>query len=199
MIQFQNTTFVKTVVDVSQRPSFPLPEVIFIGRSNVGKSSLINALTQTKNLAKVSTKPGKTRYLNYFNVDDTFYLVDAPGFGFTLKGKQELAQFAVMMEGYFQIAKPSLGLYLIDGRRGLKEEDIGFIHTLNQSMNILVVFTKMDKLNQSEKASLLKHIKAIGLSEKQAVFTAVDHAKSIQILRHTLQDFLSLKSSPNSV
>ncbi len=199
MIQFQNTTFVKTVVEVSQRPSFPLPEVIFIGRSNVGKSSLINALTQTKNLAKVSTKPGKTRYLNYFNVDNTFYLVDAPGFGFTLKGKQELAQFAVMMEGYFQIAKPSLGLYLIDGRRGLKEEDIGFIHTLNQSMNILVVFTKMDKLNQSEKATLLKHIKAIGLSEKQAVFTSIDHAKSIQILRHTLQDFLSLKSSPNSV
>ena len=197
MINFSKTTFIKTVVDVHQRPSFPLPEVIFIGRSNVGKSSLINALTLQKGLAKVSTKPGKTRYLNYFNVDNAFYLVDAPGFGFTLKGKRELAQFAVMMESYFQEAKPTLALYLIDSRRRILEEDVSFIQTLNQSMNVLLVFTKTDKLNQSEKAHLLHHVQTLGISREQSVFSSINQAKTILLLRRLIEDHLSLKTKQN--
>lgn len=195
MIDFKKTTFIKTVVDVNQRPSFPLPEVIFIGRSNVGKSSLINALTQQKGLAKVSTKPGKTRYLNYFNVHDTFYLVDAPGFGYTLRGKQELDQFAEIMETYFQAAKPRLGLYLIDSRRVLTEEDAHFIRHLNATMNVILIFTKVDKLNQSEKAQLKKHVTALGVDEDHYDVISIQDARSIIRLRHRIESMISLKSS----
>jgi GTP-binding protein len=193
VIDFRKTTFIKTVVEVTQRPSFLLPEVIFIGRSNVGKSSLINALTQIKGLAKVSTKPGKTRYLNYFNVDDTFYLVDAPGFGYTQRGKQELEQFAGIMDTYFQTAQPTLALYLIDGRRVLTEEDSRFITHLNQSMNIVIVFTKVDKLNQSEKAHLRNHIRQLGLQDDQCALVSIHEAKAMQRFRNQLDAMISLK------
>jgi GTP-binding protein len=194
VIDFKKTTFIKTVVEVTQRPSFLLPEVIFIGRSNVGKSSLINAITQSKGLAKVSTKPGKTRYLNYFNVDDNFYLVDAPGFGYTQRGKQELEQFSDIMETYFQTAEPRLALYLIDGRRVLTQEDSRFISHLNQTMNIIIVFTKVDKLNQSEKAHLRNHIRQLGLNDDQCALVSIHEPKSMQRFRSQLEAMISLKN-----
>ena len=102
MIDFSRVQFIKSAPTIKQRPGEVLPELVFIGRSNVGKSSLINALTNQK-IAKVSSKPGKTILLNYFNVDYKFYLVEAPDYGYTASGTRHLDNVATMMESYFNV------------------------------------------------------------------------------------------------
>ena len=190
-MDFQKTTFVKTVVRVEDRPRFSLPEIILIGRSNVGKSSLINALTGQKKLAKTSATPGKTRHLNYYMVDHQLYLVDAPGFGYTQYGKQEMQRFAELMQPYFSEAKPKLGLYLMDSRREVLETDVVFIQELNRFMNVLIVFTKIDVLNQKEQAALLKQLKTLGLQTKDYAFVSRDNPRLIQKLKEQIQGYIS--------
>jgi|694.fasta_scaffold02739_11 GTP-binding protein len=190
-MDFQKTTFVKTVVRVEDRPRFSLPEIILIGRSNVGKSSLINALTGQKKLAKTSATPGKTRHLNYYMVDHQLYLVDAPGFGYTQYGKQEMQRFAELMQPYFSEAKPKLGLYLMDSRREVLETDVVFIQELNRFMNVLIVFTKIDVLNQKEQAALLKQLKTLGLPTQDYAFVSRDNPRLIQKLKEQIQGYIS--------
>ncbi len=161
MINFQRTTFVKTVVDVASRPSLVLPEVILIGRSNAGKSSFINAVTKQKNLAKVSQTPGKTRYLNYFNVDEKCYFVDAPGYGYTARGKTDVAQFALLMEAYFLQVQPQLAIFLQDSRRPLVNDDLKFMLKLLKTTPVLLALTKVDQLNQSATAKLHKYMQSL--------------------------------------
>ncbi len=190
-MDFQKTTFVKTVVRVEDRPRFSLPEIILIGRSNVGKSSLINALTGQKKLAKTSATPGKTRNLNYYMVDHQLYLVDAPGFGYTQYGKQEMQRFAELMQPYFSEAKPKLGLYLMDSRREVLETDVVFIQELNRFMNVLIVFTKIDVLNQKEQAALFKQLKTLGLPTQDYAFVSRDNPRLIQKLKEQIQGYIS--------
>jgi GTP-binding protein len=161
LINFQRTTFVKTVVDVASRPSLVLPEVILIGRSNAGKSSFINAVTKQKNLAKVSQTPGKTRYLNYFNVDEKCYFVDAPGYGYTARGKTDVAQFALLMEAYFLQVQPQLAIFLQDSRRPLVNDDLKFMLKLLKTTPVLLALTKVDQLNQSATAKLHKYMQSL--------------------------------------
>ena len=194
-MDFQKTTFVKTVVRVEDRPRFSLPEIILIGRSNVGKSSLINALTGQKKLAKTSATPGKTRNLNYYMVDHQLYLVDAPGFGYTQYGKQEMQRFAELMQPYFLEAKPKLGLYLMDSRREILETDVQFIQELNRFMNVLIVFTKIDVLNQKEQAALLKQLKTLGLPEQDYAFVSRDNPRLLQKLKVQIKGYISLPIS----
>ncbi len=189
-MDFQKTTFVKTVARVEDRPRFSLPEIIFIGRSNVGKSSLINALTGQKKLAKTSATPGKTRYLNYYMVDHQAYLVDAPGFGFTQYGKQEMQRFAELMQPYFKEAKPKLGLYLMDSRREILESDVGFIQELNRMMNVLIVFTKIDILNQKEQAALIKQLKTLGLNSQDYALVSRDNPRLIHKLKEQIEGYI---------
>jgi GTP-binding protein len=162
-----------------------------IGRSNVGKSSLINALTNQKKLAKTSATPGKTRYLNYYNVDHFAYLVDAPGFGFTSYGKQEMARFASLMQPYFSEAKPRLALYLLDSRRDVLTSDIDFIQTLNRQMNVLLVFTKIDVLNQKEQAALMKQLKTLALDSKDFAFVSKDNPRLIEKLKDQIRQYFA--------
>ncbi len=190
-MDFQKTTFVKTVVRVEDRPRFSLPEIILIGRSNVGKSSLINALTGQKKLAKTSATPGKSRRLNYYLVDHHLSLVDAPGFGYTQYGKQEMQRFAELMQPYFSEAKPKLGLYLMDSRREVLETDVVFIQELNRFMNVLIVFTKIDVLNQKEQAALLKQLKTLGLPTQDYAFVSRDNPRLIQKLKEQIQGYIS--------
>jgi GTP-binding protein len=159
-MNFHTTTFVKTVVALQERPPFHLPEIVLVGRSNVGKSSLINALTQQKKLSKVSSTPGKTRYLNYFNVDNQCFLVDAPGFGFTAYGGDDLVRFGELMESFFHQNDFLKGsLYLIDSRRSWTEEDESLKKFMMEKQHaILIIWTKIDQLNQSEKSQLKKKI-----------------------------------------
>ena len=150
MINFRNTRFIKSAIS-AEDSLFDMNHIVTIGRSNVGKSTLINCLADHKNLAFVSKRPGQTKLLNYFNVDNKFYLVDAPGYGYRKTGKKD--GFDQMMESYFQNNKKlKLVLWLLDSRRELSKEDLEFVEFFSQiDVKVLVCFTKVDKLNQSEK------------------------------------------------
>ena len=159
MINFAKAKFVKSAQTYSQKPEKNLKEIVFVGKSNVGKSSLINALVKNKGLAKTSSKPGYTKLLNYFEIDEKFYLVDAPGYGYTASGGKLLDSFSKMMETYFE--NPSLAgvVFIVDSRHKLSKDDVDFYNFIvEKDVPFLLVASKIDKLNQSEKAAMKKHI-----------------------------------------
>ncbi len=159
MIDFSKATFIKSAPTLLDKPLDNYPEVLFVGRSNVGKSSLINALTKRKKLAFTSSKPGYTKLLNYYLIDDKFYLVDAPGYGYTSSGSKHLDAFSKMMETYFQNPHLSLVVLLLDSRRTPNEDDLSFVEFLKVSnIKFLIVMSKIDKLNQSETSRMKKNI-----------------------------------------
>lgn len=158
-MNFNKAEFDKAFGISSQIPVSEQPEIAFAGRSNVGKSSLLNKLFSRKNLARVSSVPGKTITINFYNVDGHRF-VDLPGYGYAKISKQEKSRFAELMEGYFQSGrKINLVLQLIDMRHKPTADDFGMISFLNQ-MNIpfAVVLTKADKLKKREYENRLKLI-----------------------------------------
>ena len=187
-INFSNTTFVKSAPSLKDAPQGQFPEVLLVGKSNVGKSSLINALCSKKALAFTSSKPGHTRLLNYYNIDNKVYLVDAPGYGFAKGGFDLDKLFGEMMNDYFSNAKRlKLVLVLLDSRRELGENDIEIINFIREKdINHLLVFTKVDKVNQSEKAKLLKHLKEIGIEEDEIIFTSTLKTRTFDVLRNKI-------------
>ena len=159
MINFAKAKFVKSAPTIAQKPEKNLKEIVFVGKSNVGKSSLINALVKNRGLAKTSSKPGYTKLLNYFEIDEKFYLVDAPGYGYTASGGKLLDSFSKMMETYFE--NPSLAgvIFIVDSRHKLSKDDVDFYnYIVEKGVPFLLVASKCDKLNQSEKAAMKKHI-----------------------------------------
>ena len=166
MINFSKAKFIKSAPTYEQKPEKDLKEIVFVGKSNVGKSSLINALVKNKNLAKTSSKPGYTKLLNYFEIDDKFYLVDAPGYGYTASGGKLLDSFSKMMETYFD--NPTLAgvVFIVDSRHKLSKDDEAFYDFIvEKGIPFILVANKYDKLNQSEKAKIKKHItQEIGIS-----------------------------------
>lgn len=159
MINFAKAKFIKSAQTYSQKPEKNLKEIVFVGKSNVGKSSLINALVKNRGLAKTSSKPGYTKLLNYFEIDEKFYLVDAPGYGYTASGGKLLDSFSKMMETYFE--NPSLAgvVFIVDSRHKLSKDDVDFYnYIVEKDVPFLLVASKIDKLNQSEKAAMIKHI-----------------------------------------
>ena len=125
MINFRNTVFIKSAPDYKDAPEKTLGEILFVGRSNVGKSSLINALCDHSSLAFTSSKPGYTKLLNFFSVDQRFYLVDAPGYGYSKLNGAHYLFFGDLMENYFKTTKTLKGVvFLLDSRRELNEDDI---------------------------------------------------------------------------
>lgn len=157
MIDFLQVEFVKSSPSQKDGPEKKLPEVLFVGKSNVGKSSLINALCGRKQLAYTSSKPGFTKLLNYFVIDKKFYLVDAPGYGFTNSGSRHLSEFGKMMEDYFTNPHLQLVVFLVDSRHGFSKDDLDFYAFLKSSeIPFVLVVTKGDKLNQKDRAALKK-------------------------------------------
>ncbi len=137
---------------VSQLPNSNLPEVAFIGRSNVGKSSLINALVGRRNLVKVSNTPGRTQQINFFNLANRLMLVDLPGYGYAKISKAQKQQWNVLIDGYLQ-NRPQLRrvLIMIDCRHGLKPADHEIMDLLDEAAApYQLIFTKLDKLRPSE-------------------------------------------------
>lgn len=160
-MQYHEANFLGSALQKNQFPESELPEIIMVGRSNVGKSSLINTLVNRKQLAYVGSKPGKTKLLNFFAIDDSFVLVDAPGYGYAQRSKQELLNFAQMMEDYFSSRKQlKLMIHIVDMRHKPTKDDIEMIEYA-RSFNIktLVVATKYDKVKASERAKNTKIIK----------------------------------------
>ena len=166
MINFNKAKFIKSAPTYEQKPEKNLKEIVFVGKSNVGKSSLINALVKNRSLAKTSSKPGYTKLLNYFEIDEKFYLVDAPGYGYTASGGKLLDSFSKMMETYFD--NPSLAgvIFIVDSRHNLSKDDEAFYdYIVEKGVPFILVANKYDKLNQSEKAKIKKHItKEIGIA-----------------------------------
>lgn len=137
---------------VQQCPKTELPEFAFIGRSNVGKSSLTNMLTQRKSLAKTSGSPGKTKLINHFKINDEWYLVDLPGYGYAKVSKTDRMSFMKMIYDYFEQRENMVNAFvLVDSRHEPQKSDLEFMFWLGQhNIPFSVVMTKIDKLNSSE-------------------------------------------------
>lgn len=160
-MEVKNPYLVISAPNSKSWPDGNLPEIVMAGRSNVGKSSLINTITRRKNLAYVGNTPGKTRLLNFFNIDDRFLLVDVPGYGYANASKKVLIQFGEMMEEYFGSREQKRGLLIIvDARHKPSEDDITMMeYSRYHGMKLAVIATKMDKLKRSEVKKNLDKIK----------------------------------------
>ncbi|MCB1081317.1 MAG: YihA family ribosome biogenesis GTP-binding protein [Chlamydiia bacterium] len=163
-MKFKSVQFVTSALKPEEWPVSDLPEVAIVGRSNVGKSSLINHLLQSKTVAKVSSTPGKTQRINYFLIDNTFHLVDLPGYGYAKTSKSLQKEWGQWMETYFLERPLRLVLFLIDSRReGLSLEDAQFLEwAKHHQIPLLVILTKGDKLSKrerDEKSHLLYSVK----------------------------------------
>ena len=162
-MKFKTVKFITSALKPEECPPSTLPEIAIVGRSNVGKSSLINHLLQSKNVAKVSSTPGKTQRLNYFLIDDTFFLVDLPGYGYAKTPKSLQKEWGIWIDTFLKTRPLRLVLFLIDSRRGLTTEDQMFLEwAKHQNIPLLLIMTKADKLSKrerDEKSSLLYSIK----------------------------------------
>lgn len=138
---------------ISQVPKDDLRDIAFIGRSNVGKSSLINMLTGRKGLAKVSATPGKTRLINHFRINDTWYLVDLPGYGYARVSKSKRGEFSkIILDYVLKCEKMHFLFVLVDSRLEPQDIDLRFIEMLGQNgVPFGIIFTKTDKLSSAQR------------------------------------------------
>lgn len=152
-------SFIAGAATQASLPPMTLPEIAFIGRSNAGKSSLVNAVTGRRTLARTSQNPGATRQLNFFNLGDRLILVDMPGYGFARVSKQQKSEWDMLIRNYF-IGRPTLqrACVLIDARRGILPQDEEFMELLNETAVIFhIVLTKIDTLRPAELTQVLRN------------------------------------------
>ncbi|MCU4154789.1 YihA family ribosome biogenesis GTP-binding protein [Carboxylicivirga sp. A043] len=157
-MEILSAQFHKSSAKASQCPKEDRPEYAFIGRSNVGKSSLINKLCKRKALAKISSTPGKTQLINHFDIDGKWYLVDLPGFGYAKVSKTIRSTFGALITDYISNRKNLMCLFvLIDSRIPMQEIDLVFMNSMVENgVPIAIVFTKTDKLNKTQYATNMK-------------------------------------------
>ena len=163
-LNIQNTTLKMSAGLPSQFPRDPVPQIAFSGRSNVGKSSLINSILGRKSLARVSSAPGKTITINFYDVDKKLYLVDLPGYGFAKRNPEDKKKWSALTDGYFtsnpNIDRLSLVIQLIDSRMAPTADDEMMLSFLDESgLPYMVVATKTDKLNATERKKNLEALK----------------------------------------
>ena len=151
-MNINNVKYIKSIVSLRNRPDPILPEIVIIGRSNVGKSSLINTIFNQKKLAKISSTPGKTRVINYFLVDNLLYFIDLPGYGFANISKSQFKEWGNMIERFLRYNKHiKLALLLIDCRHNLMETDRLMINWLRSyRIPFIIIMTKRDKLSNNQ-------------------------------------------------
>lgn len=151
-MKITSATYIGSKPNHTQCPNDLRPEYAFIGRSNVGKSSLINALTERRNLALTSSTPGKTMCINHFLINNEWYLVDLPGYGYAQRGKKEMEKLKNMISGYVLEREQLTCLFvLIDIRHDPQKVDMAFLHFLGSNeVPFAIVFTKADKLAPSK-------------------------------------------------
>lgn len=157
---FKEQKFIKSVYSIEDIPKLRLPEIVLCGRSNVGKSSFINSLFNRKDLAKISSTPGKTRSINYYQIDNNFYLVDLPGYGYAKVSVSERKKWAKLIEDFFSNSGLiSLVIHIIDSRHKPTELDVQ-LNTLLKNLNLpyLFLLNKSDKLKQSEFKTSFKNL-----------------------------------------
>lgn len=166
-MQITNSSYVISCPNVGKCPQHELPEYAFIGRSNVGKSSLINMLTNNKGLAKTSVRPGKTQLINHFLINDEWYLVDLPGYGYARISKSSREKWQKMIADYMLKREALINVFvLVDSRIPPQKIDLEFISFLGHNgIPLSIIFTKIDKQNQREVAATVNAYKRV-LSEE---------------------------------
>lgn len=170
----QPCTFVLSVANLNQLPLSELPEVAFAGRSNVGKSSIINAVTSKKGLAKTSSTPGRTQQLNYFNLAEKIHIVDLPGYGFAQAPESLVKQWQKLIFAYLQGRVNLKRVFLlIDSRHGIKKVDTEIMDMLDKAaVTYQIVLTKADKISEKALQKILKETKKI-VDKHAAAYTTV--------------------------
>ncbi len=156
-MEIERAEFITSLPAYRDFPGIGLPEVAFAGRSNVGKSSLLNSLTRRRGLAKVSATPGKTRLINVFRVNDAFHLIDLPGYGYAQVDKGEKRRWGEMMDGYFSRSSAlRLTLHLVDIRHAPTRDDMTMNAFLRDNgLPFFVIATKLDKISRAQRLNCL--------------------------------------------
>ncbi len=194
-INFNKTRFIKVAVTPNDLPDNKLPEIVLSGKSNVGKSSLINALGNNKKLAKVSQTPGKTREIIYFNIDDRILLTDLPGYGYSAASKGKTKAFSELCDNYFRSGRKfALVLHLIDIRHEPSDNDKAMLDFLNASgIPYFLVFTKCDKMSKAQVSRNLQMMsRCLDFREDACIYAVSSQNKAgIDDLRDGLSQYLS--------
>ena len=160
MLNLHNAEFLRSAVKESDFPSDRLPQVVFAGKSNVGKSSVINKLLGRKNFARVSAQPGKTVHINYFVIDRKMYLVDLPGYGYARVSKAEQQRWGALMETYFSLGLLTVGIQIVDIRHKPTRDDVTMADWFRASDKPwIVVANKLDKIKKSQLEGNLAEIR----------------------------------------
>ena len=190
-MNLQNVEFLISAASPKDFPKTRLPEIAFAGKSNVGKSSVINRLLQRKNMAKVGEKPGKTIQVNYFVIDKMCYFVDLPGYGFAKVSQAEKDRWSRLMEDYFAAGRIDLGVLIVDARHAPTNNDITMARWfLDSGCPFVVVANKLDKLKKSEIVPNLQTIREdLELPENCPVipFSAEKGDGRDDLVKHILQ------------
>ncbi len=188
-IKILSAEFIKGIIGTDDILTDGTPQVAFIGRSNVGKSSVINSLLQRRNLAKSSSTPGKTQQINFFSVNGEVYFVDLPGYGFAKLSKERREKLRKMILWYFAESGASSKkvVLIVDAKVGLSDFDIEMADFLKSlGLDVIVVANKSDKLNQSKRAKNLKSITNLLMQDNIILYSAKTKEGREELLRELL-------------
>lgn len=184
-MEIKSAKFVRGIVEMDPMLKNGIPQIAFIGRSNVGKSSVINSLVGSKTLVKTGKAPGKTTEINFFLINNKFYFVDLPGYGYAEGGKQQIEKIRNMIVWYLRETgtKPTLVVLIIDIKAGLMEFDKNSLAVLREeNIPYIIVANKTDKLNQREVSEQLKKIKYESSTDDIISYSATDKIRPKLIL-----------------
>lgn len=199
-MQFKNANYKASYYKLSDIPDTGYPEIAFSGRSNVGKSSLINRILNRKKLAQVSKTPGKTRALNYFEIDNKYYFVDLPGFGYARVSKKERDSWGKLIELYLSNSNNLKGIvHIIDCRRGIMDADltlINYVQYLNRKtktdLKMLWILSKSDKLKSKAKSDIYKKVlQDLQCDPAQLIFFSITSGQGVAEVRKLIMEMLS--------
>ncbi|MDD4527061.1 MAG: ribosome biogenesis GTP-binding protein YihA/YsxC [Candidatus Margulisbacteria bacterium] len=174
-MQIKKTQFITGMTQQGSTLRQEIPQIAFIGRSNVGKSSAINALTNNKNLAKTSSYPGRTQQINIFLINDSTYFVDLPGYGFTKTSKSIRTSIGDLINWYFDASgyEPKVVVLIVDAHVGPTESDVAMLNYFKESnRNIIVLANKIDKIKQSEFVKKLRKVEEFAGKNKVIPFSS---------------------------
>ena len=191
-MKVKSAEFIMSNSNVMKAPKERMPEYAFIGRSNVGKSSLINMLMERKDLAKISGKPGKTKLINHFKINEEWFLVDLPGYGYAKVSKKKRTIFQFFIENYFKEREQLVCTFvLIDSRHDPQKIDLEFMKFLGENqIPFCIVFTKADKLGSSKLNKQITSYKKKLLNSWETIPTSFITSSSTGLGRKEFLDFI---------
>lgn len=192
-MEFSHAVFIGSFFQIEQLPRSGFPQVAFAGRSNVGKSSLINRILNRKSLAQVAKTPGKTRALNFYEIDKRYYFVDLPGYGFAKVSKDDQLAWRELIDLYLRQTGSIKGvIHIIDSRRGLADDDVNLIEYLQSpGIRVFWALSKSDKLSNSEKKNVYTDtLNRLNCSPKDLVFFSAVDGTGVNELRKQILEML---------